>query len=104
MIASGEYDYFRLPPIIDRAWLKTPATLTKTIILLDALAETDFTASQIKTALWPYAEETGRGAVLWPLRMALTGKERSPDPFTVASILGKKETLSRLQKITNDVG
>ena len=103
LIASGEYDYFRGAPTIDRALLKTPETLAKTIILLDAVPETDFTAAQIKTALWPYAEETGRGAVLWPLRMALTGKERSPDPFTIASILGKKETLFRLRKITNDL-
>lgn len=103
LIASGEYDYFRLAPIVDRTLLKTPETLAKTIILLDTLSETDFTATQIKTVLWPYAEEAGRGAVLWPLRMALTGKERSPDPFTVASILGKKETLSRLRRITNDV-
>ncbi|MFH1170830.1 MAG: glutamate--tRNA ligase family protein [Candidatus Vogelbacteria bacterium] len=103
LITSGEYDYFRMAPIVDRTLLKTPATLAKTIALLDTLPETDFTAAQIKTALWSYAEEAGRGAVLWPLRMALTGKERSPDPFTVASILGKEETLSRLRKITNDV-
>jgi glutamyl-tRNA synthetase len=103
LIASGEYDYFRTAPTINRTLLKTPETLAKTIILLDALAETDFTAPQIKTVLWPYAEEAGRGAVLWPLRMALTGKDRSPDPFTVASILGKKETLSRLRQITNNV-
>jgi glutamyl/glutaminyl-tRNA synthetase len=46
--------------------------------------------------LWDYAEKEGRGNVLWPLRVALTGKEKSPDPFTMLSILGKKESLSRL--------
>ena len=52
----------------------------------------------------PFAdtEETkikgGRGAVLWPLRYALSGKERSPDPFTLLSILGKEESISRIQK------
>ena len=61
----------------------------------------DFTAEKIKTAIWPYAEsipaETGgRGSVLWPMRYALSGKEKSPDPFILASILGKKETLKRL--------
>ncbi len=39
----------------------------------------------------------GRGAVLWPLRYALSGQERSPDPFTLVSILGKDEALSRVQ-------
>ncbi len=40
----------------------------------------------------------GRGAVLWPLRYALSGQERSPDPFTLISILGADEAISRIQK------
>ena len=51
----------------------------------------------IKAVLAVYAEENGRGNVLWPLRVSLSGKERSPDPFVIAEILGKKETLKRLQ-------
>lgn len=43
-------------------------------------------------------EKGGRGAVLWPLRYALTGRERSPDPFTLISLLGTPEALNRLQK------
>jgi hypothetical protein len=39
----------------------------------------------------------GRGAVLWPLRYALSGKERSPDPFTLISILGPQESAQRIQ-------
>ena len=40
----------------------------------------------------------GRGAVLWPLRYALSGAERSPDPFTLISILGPEESISRIQR------
>ena len=40
----------------------------------------------------------GRGAVLWPLRYSLSGAERSPDPFTLISILGKEVAISRLYK------
>jgi glutamyl-tRNA synthetase len=50
----------------------------------------------IKAALWPYAEAEGKGAVLWPVRVALSGLEKSPDPFELAWILGKEETLARL--------
>ena len=39
-----------------------------------------------------------RGEVLHPLRFALSGIDKSPDPFTIAEILGKNETISRLQK------
>lgn len=38
----------------------------------------------------------GRGAVLWPLRYALSGADRSPDPFTLISILGPEEAISRV--------
>jgi glutamyl/glutaminyl-tRNA synthetase len=61
------------------------------------LETADFsTADTIKTALWEYAETIGRGELLWPLRVALTGRERSPDPFTVAYIIGKEAALLRL--------
>jgi len=38
------------------------------------------------------------GDVLWPMRVALTGLEKSPTPFEVAEILGKEKTLSRLRQ------
>ena len=41
---------------------------------------------------------SSRGELLHPVRYALSGLDKSPDPFTVAEILGKNETLSRLQK------
>jgi glutamyl-tRNA synthetase len=71
--------------------------LSETRSRLDALTEGTYaSATTLKDALWDYATEKGRGAVLWPLRYALTGLERSPDPFAVASILGKAETLARI--------
>lgn len=50
----------------------------------------------LKALLWDYAEKEGRGDVLWPVRVALSGQERSPDPFAIATILGKQETIARL--------
>ena len=59
--------------------------------------EKDFNDSEsVKSLIWNFAEEEGRGFVLWPLRVALSGRERSPDPFTLASILGKDETVARI--------
>jgi glutamyl/glutaminyl-tRNA synthetase len=43
------------------------------------------------------AEEIGKGNVLWPMRYALSGKDKSPDPFILADILGKEETIKRLK-------
>jgi len=55
-----------------------------------------FDVESVKNAVWDYATEKGRGEVLWPMRYALTGKDKSPDPFMVASVLGKDETIKRL--------
>ncbi len=48
--------------------------------------------------LMAYAEEQGKGKVLWPVRYALTGLDISPDPFIILNILNKKESLKRLEK------
>ncbi|MDB5239033.1 MAG: gltX [Candidatus Parcubacteria bacterium] len=53
-------------------------------------------ADKIKAAVFPYAEANGRGDVLWPLRVALTGQDKSPDPFMSAAILGQQESLRRI--------
>ncbi len=49
-------------------------------------------------AIMKYAEKAGRGSVLWPLRYALSGLEVSPDPFTLLEILGRDESLKRIEK------
>lgn len=40
--------------------------------------------------------EKNRGFLLWPLRVALSGKQFSPSPFEIADILGKQKTLKRI--------
>ncbi len=84
---------------------KAPAEATKKHLAelmtsIASLSSTD-TVDDIKTALMEYAdtiskEDGGRGAALWPLRYALSGQERSPDPFTLIHVLGKDEALTRV--------
>ena len=57
----------------------------------------------VKLALMPYADQIpkevgGRGAALWPLRYALSGAERSPDPFTLIHVLGLHESSVRIER------
>ena len=44
-----------------------------------------------------YAEEVGKGNVLWPLRYALSGKDKSPGPFILIELLGVEESMKRVQ-------
>ena len=52
----------------------------------------------------PYADHEGRGKVLWPFRVALTGRIQSPDPFSICEILGKEESLARLNEAQTYIG
>ncbi len=68
------------------------------------LLSTDFSSvSLIKDAIMPYAEEQGKGNVLWPLRMTLSGQEKSVDPFTICYILGKDEICARINAVCNAI-
>lgn len=75
---------------------------TKNILtqVIEILGKYDgpWTTEGIKEAVWAFAEHEGRGVVLWPTRVALSGRAKSADPFTMAYILGKEETLERLGK------
>jgi len=79
--------------------------LNKLKKLLNEIKEKDFRAEKLKNILMTEAEKLGdRGKLLWPLRVALTGKKASPPPFEIAEILGKKKTIQRIeqaQKIIN---
>ncbi|HEY5383254.1 MAG TPA: glutamate--tRNA ligase family protein [Candidatus Paceibacterota bacterium] len=66
--------------------------------LLAPLSNEAFTAEKIKEAIFPYATEVGRAGVLWPMRVALSGREKSPDPFVLAALIGKEKTLARIEK------
>ncbi|MFZ1987680.1 MAG: glutamate--tRNA ligase [Minisyncoccia bacterium] len=65
---------------------------------------TEPSVEDAKDAIMSYAEQEGRGAVLWPLRYALSGQERSPDPFTLIYILGREEAISRLHTALGILG
>jgi glutamyl-tRNA synthetase len=65
---------------------------------LSKLEEGNWNKDSVKDTLWPIAESEGRGIVLWAVRVSLSGKEKSPDPFILAETLGKDETLERIEK------
>jgi glutamyl/glutaminyl-tRNA synthetase len=106
MIALGELDFFFEEPKYEKNSLlwkgdtdtnKTKARLEKVLDLVGNIPEEKFNKDEVKNSVWDFAEKEGRGSVLWPLRFSLSGKEKSPDPFTLAGVLGKKETLSRVK-------
>lgn len=107
LIAGGELDFFIKKPQYSKEKLLYKNTteeqinhnLSLAIDELSQLGEDDFNFDNVKTVLMRIADSLeSRGELLHPVRLALSGQDKSPDPFTIASILGKNETLSRLQK------
>ena len=109
MAGAGELDFFFKSPEIQKEKLiyknsspdKITGNLKLAIQALTALPEENFTAENIKSSLMSVAEKLeSRGELLHPVRYALSGLDKSPDPFLIAGVIGKNETLSRLQKVT----
>ena len=110
MVSQGELDFFFDTPFYEKELLLCPQKLRKdTEVSFDTLKEHietlafciekidgEWTLDAVKNSVWDYATEKGRGIVLWAMRVALSGKEKSPDPFQISAIIGKDETLSRL--------
>lgn len=102
----AELDFFEAAPSYDPKGLlwakdkepeKLKTRLEGTYKALEAVPAGGWNKEAVEAALMPYAEKEGKGVVLWPVRFALTGRERSPDPFTIADILGRDETLARIK-------
>lgn len=57
----------------------------------------NFSALKLKDIIMPIAQKEGRGELLWPLRVALSGRDSSPGPFEIMEILGKEEVGRRIK-------
>lgn len=101
---AGEYDFAFKVPEYNTELLKwkndesVSESLPRLEKAIELLLNANFEApDSIKEAIWAYAEEIGKGELLWPLRTCLSGRAQSPDPFILAYILGKQETVSRIK-------
>jgi len=84
-------------------WKKSDqaATLERLVAaeaLLQSVPASEFTAQNLEETMlaWIDDEDLGRADTLWPVRVALTGKDKSPSQFDVAAALGQVTTLKRL--------
>ncbi|MDB5266311.1 MAG: Glutamate--tRNA ligase [Parcubacteria group bacterium] len=91
----GEEEYIKTAPELD---LEKIAWKTSTKVEARTNLEKSLPLIGDKDALMKFAEEAGKGNVLWPIRYALSGKDKSPDPFTLIEILGVDESKKRIEK------
>ncbi len=68
--------------------------------VLNDLPDDAFESPIVEEELRKFINKQGikPGEMLWPLRVALTGRKNSPGPFEVAGVLGREESLQRIEE------
>ncbi|MFA6797211.1 MAG: glutamate--tRNA ligase [Candidatus Paceibacterota bacterium] len=108
MVANNDIQYLFIDPEVDTdmvVWKKggtkeeAKNNLQLVSELINNISDDKFNLDNIKEGLMKLAEEKGKGNVLWPLRVSLSGKEKSPDPFTLVSVLDKEVSLRRIESV-----
>lgn len=102
LIKKEEFDFLIQAPVVSSSmlvWKTAPLQEAENHLqhIVKLLMDASITSVEdCKVLIMPYADAHGRGNVLWPLRVALSGKEKSIDPFTLCYVLGKDEAIQRV--------
>lgn len=95
-IAPSSYD----EKAIKKAWKEDTPTLMHEVnrVIGDIDNFSSENVSNIVKA-WITGKEIGFGKIMMPLRIALVGSLQGPDIFEIATVIGKEETIQRIQNI-----
>jgi glutamyl-tRNA synthetase len=95
--------FFEAPSSYDEKATKnwkeeTPSLLQQLISVLENIG--DFTTINIESIVkdWMTKNEIGMGKVMQPFRLSLVGALKGPHLFDIVAMLGKEETIKRLEK------
>ena len=99
--------FFEAPTFYDekaskKAWNEeTSSSLQE---FMSSLDNKDFTAENIKQAIHDFAEAKGlgMGKIMMPLRLSLVGELKGPDVPDIMELIGKEETLVRINNAVNN--
>ena len=95
--------FFEAPTSYDEKAAKnwnadTPRLMQELISVLENIS--DFTSVNIETVVkdWMTQNEIGMGKVMQPFRLSLVGALKGPHLFDIVELIGKEETIKRLEK------
>jgi glutamyl-tRNA synthetase len=76
---------------------ETPGLMLELIKILENI--TDFTSNTIETTVkdWMTENEIGMGKIMQPFRLSLVGALKGPHLFDIVELIGKEETIKRIQ-------
>ena len=91
--APKEYD----AKTLKKAWKEdTPALMTELKGVLEGIEDFSSENSEAVVKEWINSKEIGFGKVMNPFRLAMIGAGKGPHMFDIIEILGKEETIARL--------
>ena len=99
--APTEYD----AKAVKKNWKEGTNEIMKELV--DVLSKIDdFTSQNIETIVkeWITSKEIGFGKVMQPLRLSLVGALKGPHLFDIAALIGKEESISRIESALIKLG
>jgi nondiscriminating glutamyl-tRNA synthetase len=72
--------------------------------LIKNVSQKDFKRESLENKFLNSILDESRGEVLWPLRVALSGRKASPSPFEIMEALGKEESQRRIDLAIEKTG
>ncbi len=90
---------------VSKAWKDDTGAIMKDVITVIENT-TNESAVGLSDAVkgWIKEQEMGFGKVMMPLRLALVGSLMGPDVFEIASLIGKQETVNRINTAIQQLG
>lgn len=107
MANQGEFAYYLEAPIYTEPakiiWKKSDKESTLNHLnelkdIFEVALQNQESIEEVWKKIFTLAENKGKGDILWPLRYALSGVDKSPDPKTLIEILGLEESLKRIKQ------
>ena len=101
---AASYFFFEAPKHYDEAGEKravkdnTVTVISELVVLLSDHKWDSVTALSESVKAWCSAKDLGVGSVMMPLRLFLVGAMKGPDVFDIMLVIGKAESLDRIQK------
>jgi len=99
--------FFDTPSSLDekavkKAWKEDSPELMKELISVVSNIE-DYTVESLQISIkgWITSKEIGFGKVMMPLRLALVGALQGPDVFDIMYLIGKDESVRRIDNLIN---
>lgn len=106
---DNAYFFFTAPTTYDEKTAKkywkeeTPGIMKKLYDVMSGIRDFSLENTEKEVTAWIEQEGLKTGAVMNPLRLALVGESKGPHIFDITDILGKEETLRRLDAAIKNI-